>query len=224
MQRYFLQNPFPVIFISENDSQFIKVSLEYRSLTPLTLGVDITKIATETDWQRLQVLKFLEQHGIHTVQVILFEDLEACKKTFKQPESPYQDVNGKPTSNWLLALKKPTQQMFFKQTKSNATTEDSAHMTQGELLLDSAKKYHEIDLGSKEAHLSTATSEHSIEAAVQAFARMRFRPQSHPLSHASVLLEDVISATSRNILSSSLEDLAINHSPKLTYPFHYNIY
>ncbi len=79
-QHDLLKWSFPIIFVSE--SEHIKAYLnEYRSQLPLKLGTDIPMIATDSETHKEQVKKYLRDHQVDPVQVVLFSDLEHARVT-----------------------------------------------------------------------------------------------------------------------------------------------
>ena len=110
-QIYFLERVFPMILLTDVDEQMTLVDFapqEYRSKGSLKIAQDIKLIATDTPIHRLEILKYLAMHHIHTVQVILFSDLARVKTLRKKIASPQHHTDGVPTLQWLAALQVPT--------------------------------------------------------------------------------------------------------------------
>jgi hypothetical protein len=84
----FVQKPFPVVCIAENDGSFecINSAGEYRTDHPLQLGVHIQKLATDTKENAKQLNQFLSEQGLHNVDVVLINDLREAVVNNKQLE------------------------------------------------------------------------------------------------------------------------------------------
>ena len=66
---------FPLVLVSQDDTVMKNLGSEYRSIRPLTLGVDITILATDTPAHKIILHDYLDKNGI-TCDVILFSDLK----------------------------------------------------------------------------------------------------------------------------------------------------
>lgn len=107
---YFLKHNIPMILVYDNEEKiklFAFDTQEYRAEEPLQLGKDIKMIATDNEEHRLMLMKYLDEHKINHMQVVLFSDLEQAKKDLKAPRSPYTDQSGFPKLSWLAAKKVP---------------------------------------------------------------------------------------------------------------------
>ncbi len=98
-----LEKPFPMILISENESNFERVSDEFRAKKPLKLGEDIKKMAVFNEEDRFKAMHYLENNHRRNIAVVTVKDLETSQKTKKSPSSPYLHDDGFPRLSWLAA-------------------------------------------------------------------------------------------------------------------------
>jgi len=140
MQSYFLEKKYPLILCVENEE---KIQLhnfsdeEYRSKEALSFGKDIKIIATDTPSHRLEILKYLEVHGIKTVQVVLFDDLSKSKQTRERPS----------TEKWLCAkeVSKNEHAFFRGALLKTKPAHGDENIKAVEMLLEDARLYQSID-------------------------------------------------------------------------------
>ncbi|KTD35611.1 hypothetical protein Lmor_1058 [Legionella moravica] len=78
-QQALLKATYPIIFVSES-SNIRPYGDEYRNSVPSRLGDDIRLIATDTISHQEHLKKYLRQHQVNPVQVVLFSDLEKASK------------------------------------------------------------------------------------------------------------------------------------------------
>lgn len=102
-QKFLLKKPVPLVFLSTSDSIKNFGGSEYRSMCPLTLGKELTTIATDTHKSRLMLLKYLDLHDLRNVLVILLDDLTVIRAQKKKIATPYQHADGFPKLQWLAA-------------------------------------------------------------------------------------------------------------------------
>lgn len=107
----FVRDPFPIVLVATEHDKIAPYHFyqgEYRAIAPLQLGVDIKMIATQTQEQRLKLMRFFEKQGIRGIQYVLFEDLKKAEKDQTHPTSPYQHQDGIEKLSWLAAKALPT--------------------------------------------------------------------------------------------------------------------
>lgn len=156
VQSYFLDREFPIILLSDTEDKIAIISFsteEYRSHSNLKFGTDIKLIATDTNFHRLEVLKYLERHNINTVQVVLFNDLETIKTTHQKIASPQHHSDCVPTLKWMAARQVPKSDiqsisedspLLLKKYGSSQQLGSEKNVTEVSALLHDAKTYHEI--------------------------------------------------------------------------------
>jgi hypothetical protein len=156
LQNYFLQNKFPVIFVSENESKFSLYNFEkneYRCNSQLELGSDIKVIATDNEEHRLMIMKYLDLNNLKNILVILFDDLRESKKSHNKSSSIYHHSDGIPTLKWLSAQKASEKGLTFFETKALAKKTpinlQEAGMNAGMNLFKTAEGYQTINFTEK---------------------------------------------------------------------------
>ena len=180
IQEYFLERKFPLVLLSEAEESINLFSFgteEYRSNSNLKFGTDIKIIATDTNFHRLEILKYLELHNINTIQVILFSDLEKIKANHKKPVSP-QHNEGVPTLKWMAAQKaqehfgesvKNNSSLFSDKSKKNPKLYSEKNISEVSNLLGDAKTYQDIQFEPCCVYrCSTPTHHSAIEILVKA--------------------------------------------------------
>ncbi|MBA2657635.1 MAG: hypothetical protein H0U70_11755 [Tatlockia sp.] len=155
LDRYFLENQFPVILVSENENKITMHRLfqeEYRSRSCLKIGDDIKMIATDTQEHRFKIMKYLELHHISTVQVVLFNDLQEIKNSYKKSSTPYHHSDGVPSLKWLSAQKVSSNDLTFFHTNIKSASKNGnnsiyseKNSNEVENLLEDAKQYQAIN-------------------------------------------------------------------------------
>ncbi|QMT61164.1 SidE phosphodiesterase domain-containing protein [Legionella sp. PC997] len=156
IQWYFLERQFPIILLSEAED---KISLfnfeieEYRSNSNLKFGTDIKIIATDNNFHRLEILKYLALHKLNHIQVILFSDLEKIKANHKKPSSLQHHSDFVPTLKWMAAQKVPKSLAQSVREKPSLLLEKSTqspnlyseqNVSEVSVLLNDAKIYQDI--------------------------------------------------------------------------------
>lgn len=86
-QKQELTNLFPVILTCESNENMVANSYEIRCTKPLTLGQDITLIATDSREHQITLMEYLQRHNLNHVNVVLFEDLYHARETKAKPNS-----------------------------------------------------------------------------------------------------------------------------------------
>lgn len=88
-----IKNNYPLVLVSENENVISMYDFsygEYRARKPLTIGEDISMLATDTHAHRCEIINFLQSYKLTHVQVCLFSDLEESAMTHKKPK-PYSN-------------------------------------------------------------------------------------------------------------------------------------
>jgi hypothetical protein len=152
IQKYFLQQTFPIILVSEDKDKIALYNFshqEYRSISRLKLGTDIKIIATDTTDHRLELMKFLELHQIYGVQIVLFDDLKKSKSTEEKPSEPYHHEGGVPTLKWLCAKQCHLNKLSIFKDNSATSEPNSIYSEKNVIaatnLIEDDKKYSAID-------------------------------------------------------------------------------
>ncbi len=108
-EQYFIDNPFPLILISEAEDKIAIANFdqqEYRASQPLRLGEDITMLATDTQAHANTVLHFLKFHNKENISVVLFDDLKKSQQSKKRPSSlPYETTSIGVAPQYLIPQK-----------------------------------------------------------------------------------------------------------------------
>jgi hypothetical protein len=98
---------FPLVLVSEQADamRLANSGNEYRAIRTLKFGVDVTMVATDTREHALIVKKWLDQHNLSRVQVVLIHELRGVKDTASRPPMPYQHSDGFSRLAWIAANK-----------------------------------------------------------------------------------------------------------------------
>lgn len=124
----FLKKPFPIVLMCQNNQKFKLMDSykqEYRAIKPLTIGIDINLIATDTEEHRISVLKFLNEHKIHNVGVILFDQLRESKVSKIAPKSLNTSIFDVSDKSREKQSTQKTQSIQFNNSDKNKKTKNT---------------------------------------------------------------------------------------------------
>jgi len=122
----FIINPLPLVLIFESagDTPYEDMENgEFRISVPLTIGKDITMIATDTDENRERLVSFFLKNNIDNVEIVLFDQLQNAKKTGLKPsELPEQIKASSVPQGFLRQMERDSIHALVakKQNQSNA--------------------------------------------------------------------------------------------------------
>ena len=89
---YYLQNPFPVVFVSERRDKIHLIfqhTNEFRAHS-INIRTDITMLATDSHDNRLRLMRFLDEKNLTHIDVVLISDLDKASRSHQKPSSPYK--------------------------------------------------------------------------------------------------------------------------------------
>lgn len=143
----YLEKIMPLILISHNEECIPIHGLkegEYRSRRALRFGNEICSIATDSEDNRLRVMRYLDQHPTGRVSVLLFDDLRQAQKSRGEPTPKYHHRDGIPRLDWLAAKCIAEQgESFFAEARETLSAKDKPSAVE---LLDTAQRYTTISL------------------------------------------------------------------------------
>jgi len=93
----YVTNNFPIVLLSEDENSielYSETTLEFRAKEPLTLGKEITGIATNSAENKTILEDFLKKHNLKTVYVTLFEELTLHKHPSLPSPQTFRDQAG----------------------------------------------------------------------------------------------------------------------------------
>lgn len=78
-ESHYIEAPFPLIFVSDNESDLERLKREYRAKRALKLGIDINLVATDDAHVELLRQYMSEHDSLTTVRVVSIAEIETCR-------------------------------------------------------------------------------------------------------------------------------------------------